>query len=47
MKKMITTLALGVLLVAGFSFAQNNQPNDTAFEVEPTILSVEKPSVYF
>ncbi|MFC2949512.1 hypothetical protein [Virgibacillus sediminis] len=47
MKKIIASLALGGVLVAGFLFAQDNQPQDLAIEVEPTIFSVEKPKSFY
>ncbi|GAB3043031.1 hypothetical protein [Virgibacillus ainsalahensis] len=47
MKKMVTTLALGVLLVAGFTFAQNKEVQDLSHELEPSILSVERPSLFY
>ncbi|HLQ71315.1 MAG TPA: hypothetical protein VK142_05905 [Bacillota bacterium] len=42
MKKLISTIALGTLLVAGFMFAQDNQPTNTAdMEWEPSVFSVD------
>ncbi|WP_158234701.1 hypothetical protein [Lentibacillus sediminis] len=47
MKKMITSLALGSLLLVGLAFAQDSQPADLSMEMEPTIFSVKQPTVYF
>ncbi|WP_165769178.1 hypothetical protein [Virgibacillus profundi] len=47
MKKMIASIALGTLLVAGFLFAQDNEPTELAGELEPSIFSVETPSFFF
>ncbi|UJL47258.1 hypothetical protein KFZ58_04930 [Virgibacillus sp. NKC19-16] len=44
MKKMITSLALGSLLLVGIAFAQDTQSTDLSMEMEPSILSVERPS---
>lgn len=40
MKRLIACITLGTLLVGGLLVAQNNNPADTAMELEPTILSV-------
>ncbi|WP_190279550.1 hypothetical protein [Ornithinibacillus gellani] len=41
MKKIIASLALGGVLMAGFLFAQDNQSTELVFgELEPSILSV-------
>ncbi|MFD1037096.1 hypothetical protein ACFQ3N_01465 [Virgibacillus byunsanensis] len=40
MKKVFTTITLGTLLVAGFLFAQDKQPLDTASDLEPSVLSI-------
>lgn len=45
MKKMFTTIALTAVLVTGFLFVQ--EPTDLASELEPTIFSVEQPSLFF
>ncbi|MGY0694802.1 hypothetical protein ACW2QC_18805 [Virgibacillus sp. FSP13] len=47
MKKLFTTLSLGALLVAGFLFSQDNQPIDTAMDVEPSILSISNTGSFF
>lgn len=47
MKKMIATIALGTVIVAGLFAAQNNEPTELAGELEPTIYSVETPSYFF
>ncbi|MBM7601116.1 hypothetical protein JOC34_003537 [Virgibacillus halotolerans] len=47
MKKTIVSIALGALLVVGFSFAQSNQPTDSAMEVEPSVLSIQTPVANF
>jgi hypothetical protein len=44
MKKTIVSIALGALLVVGFSVVQNNQPTDSAMNVEPSVLSIQTPS---
>lgn len=42
MKKFISTVSLGALLVVGFMFVQDNQQTDTAtMEWEPTVFSVD------
>ncbi|WP_278309198.1 hypothetical protein [Oceanobacillus zhaokaii] len=41
MKKLLVGLTFGALLLTGFAFADNSA-NDLAFEVEPSILSVQK-----
>ncbi|WP_167751390.1 hypothetical protein [Lentibacillus salicampi] len=46
MKKLMTTVALGTLLIAGFASVQNT-PNDTAMEVEPRIFSVGQDVSFF
>lgn len=47
MKKVISTLAVGGVLVVGLFFAQDNAPTETAMDLEPTILSVQQSVVYF
>jgi hypothetical protein len=47
MKKVIVTMALGALLVVGFSFTQTNQTIDSAHESEPSVLSIQTPSSNF
>lgn len=47
MKKFVASIALGALLVVGFSFAQNNQATDSAHESEPSIFSIQTPSSNF
>ena len=47
MKKIVATIALGALLVMGFSFAQSNQATDSAHENEPSILSIQTPVANF
>lgn len=39
MKKLIATVALGTLLVAGF-FTVNNAPTDLSMDREPSIYSI-------
>lgn len=46
MKKIIASVALGALLVVGFAAVQS-QPTDSAMNVEPSVLSVEKPVSFF
>lgn len=45
MKKAVTTVALGTLLVTGFLFSQG--PAETASELEPTILSISNATSFF
>ncbi|WP_233880273.1 hypothetical protein [Virgibacillus halodenitrificans] len=47
MKKFIASLALGTLLIVGYSFVQDNEPTDLTMEVEPSIFSVKQPTVFF
>ncbi|WP_373895321.1 hypothetical protein [Virgibacillus sp. CBA3643] len=44
MKKMITSFTLGSLLLVGLAFMQYSQPSDLTTDMEPSILSVERPS---
>ena len=46
MKKLIAGAALGVMLMGGFLFAQDNKQEDLAYELEPSIYSVQQPSVF-
>jgi len=46
MRKLIAGAALGVMLLGGFLFAQDNEQEDLAYELEPSILSVQKPNVF-
>ncbi|HLS07464.1 hypothetical protein [Lentibacillus sp.] len=39
MKKLMATVTFGTLLVVGITAVQDN-PSDTAIEVEPTVLSI-------
>lgn len=47
MKKFVASLALGALLVVGFSFAQSNPTTDLSHESEPSIFSIEQPVSFF
>ncbi|WP_188455110.1 hypothetical protein [Virgibacillus oceani] len=47
MKKLIASVALGTLLVAGFLFSQDNQPADTAMDLEPSIFSIGNTGSFF
>lgn len=47
MKKLFTGLALGMMLMGGFLFVQDNSPKDVAInELEPSVLSVQMHSVF-
>lgn len=46
MKKLIASVALGTLLVGGFLFAQEFQPNDLAHgEAEPSVFKISRTSL--
>lgn len=45
MKKLVAGTALGVMLLGGFLFAQDNKQDEVVYgDVIPSILSSEKPS---
>ncbi|WP_176555773.1 hypothetical protein [Virgibacillus ndiopensis] len=46
MKKLVATFVLGTVLVAGLLFSQD-QPTDTASELEPSIFSISNTSSFF
>lgn len=47
MKKLIVGTTLGVMLLGGFLFAQDNKQEELVYgDVQPSIFSVENPSVF-
>lgn len=44
MKKLVAGAALGVMLLGGFLFAQEDKQEQLVYEVEPSILSVQQPT---
>ncbi|MBU5467964.1 hypothetical protein KQI49_14125 [Virgibacillus sp. MSJ-26] len=43
MKKLFVGTVLGVMLMGGFMSVQDSNQEDLAYELEPSILSVQKP----
>lgn len=46
MRKLVATVSLGTLLVAGFLFAQDSQPADLSMDREPTVYSIGNTSLF-
>lgn len=44
MKKLLAGTVLGVMLLGGFFFAQEDKQEQLVYELEPSILSVQQPT---